>query len=128
MTGLEQFARQKYLNLETFRRSGAGVRTPVWFAQEGERLFVITVADSGKVKRIRRDGQVNVAACKVDGRLTGTWVPATAREISDPQVRLQADRLLNKKYGLLKKFFDRQRSKSGAQDTLLEITLRGDEP
>jgi len=28
-----QFAKAKYLNLETFRKSGIGVRTPVWFAQ-----------------------------------------------------------------------------------------------
>lgn len=28
-----QFANAKYLNLETFRKRGTGVRTPVWFAQ-----------------------------------------------------------------------------------------------
>jgi hypothetical protein len=29
-----QFAGAKYLNLETFRGTGTGVRTPVWFAQD----------------------------------------------------------------------------------------------
>ena len=31
---IAQFAGAKYLNLETFRKSLLGVRTPVWFAQE----------------------------------------------------------------------------------------------
>ena len=30
---IAQFAKAKYLNLETFRKTGVGVRTPVWFAQ-----------------------------------------------------------------------------------------------
>src|SRR5438094_7404776 len=29
-----QFAGAKYLNLETFRKTGVGVRTPVWFARD----------------------------------------------------------------------------------------------
>jgi len=61
------FKKQKYLNLETLRKSGVGVRTPVWFVQDGNVLFVRTIADSGKVKRIRNNPQVNIAPCKVDG-------------------------------------------------------------
>ena len=30
--GFAAFAGQKYLNLETFKRSGQGVKRPVWFA------------------------------------------------------------------------------------------------
>jgi hypothetical protein len=29
-----EFAGRKYLNLETFKKSGQGVETPVWFAAE----------------------------------------------------------------------------------------------
>ena len=29
-----QFAKAKYFSLETFRKTGAGVRTPVWFAED----------------------------------------------------------------------------------------------
>ena len=29
-----QFAKAKYLSLETFRKTGVGVRTPVWFAAD----------------------------------------------------------------------------------------------
>ena len=31
---IAQFAEAKYLNLETLRKSGVGVRTPVWFAKD----------------------------------------------------------------------------------------------
>ena len=30
--GWDAFAAKKYLSLETYRKTGAGVRTPVWFA------------------------------------------------------------------------------------------------
>ena len=61
MKSLDQFQKQKYLNLETFRKSGESMRTPVWFVQDGESLYVHTVANSGKVKRIRNNGRVNIA-------------------------------------------------------------------
>src|SRR6202022_476800 len=32
--GIAQFAEAKYLNLETFRKMGVGVRTAVWFARD----------------------------------------------------------------------------------------------
>jgi PPOX class probable F420-dependent enzyme len=115
MNDLDQFHKKSYLNLETFRRNGEGVRTPVWFAQEGRTFLVITMAESGKAKRIRREGRVNIAPCRADGRLTGTWVPARAREITDPQ----------RKYGLLKKLFDGQRSRRDSPDTYLEIKVEG---
>jgi PPOX class probable F420-dependent enzyme len=125
MTSLTQFAKQKYLNLETFRKNGLGVKTPVWFVQDGEILYVITMAGSGKVKRIRRDEHVNVAACRMDGKVTGTWVRAQARQVADPEIREKVDRLLGRKYGLLKKLFERQRADRGSQDTVLEIMLEG---
>ena len=50
-----QFANAKYLNLETFRKTGVGVRTPVWFAQEADTFYVYTLPDAGKAKRIRNN-------------------------------------------------------------------------
>lgn len=123
MSALEQFKRQQYLNLETFRKNGESMKTPVWFVQDGETLYVSTMANSGKVKRIRREAKVNVAGCRMDGKVTGAWVPASAREITDPGVSARVNHLLDKKYGLLKKLFERQRSSRGAQDTVLEIKL-----
>ena len=71
---------QKYINLETFRKNGQGVRTPVWFAGEPEqgvpeKLYVYSTADSGKAKRIRNNPRVRVAPCDVRGKLFGEWIP-----------------------------------------------------
>ena len=54
----------KYLSITSFKRDGSGVATPVWFVQEDGRLLVETDANSGKVKRIRRNPQVLVAPCR----------------------------------------------------------------
>ncbi len=75
---LEQFENQQFLNIETFRKSGAGVKTPVWFAQDGKTLYVWTQADSGKAKRIRINPDVKIAPSKADGTPLGEWVPAKA--------------------------------------------------
>lgn len=49
---LEQFNGQQYINVETFRRNGAGVKTPVWFVREEDALYVRTVKNSGKIKSL----------------------------------------------------------------------------
>jgi uncharacterized protein len=53
MTAIDQFTGHKFINLETFRKSGVGVRTPVWFAERDGQFFVYTLLNFGKVKRIR---------------------------------------------------------------------------
>lgn len=121
MSTLEPFQQQQYLNLETFRKSGAGVKTPVWFVQEGQTLFVRTLADSGKVKRIRRQPQVNIAPCQANGALLGAWLPAVARELQDRTSHHRVDRLLDQKYGLLKKLFALASALRGQRYTVLEI-------
>ena len=117
------FENQKYLNLETFRKSGVGVKTPVWFVQEGDVLFVQTGAGSGKVKRIRNNCSVNIAICKMDGRLNGEWFQAIAREVNDPDIDLKVDKLLGKKYGLLKKLFFGSIGSNGRKYTILELKM-----
>lgn len=125
MASIDQFAKKQYLNIETFRKNGEGVKTPVWFVQDGNFLYAITMADSAKVKRIRRSGSVNVVPCNMSGKPQGTWVPARASENTDPAVQAKINRLFDKKYGLMKKLFERQRTSQGSQDTVLEIVLEG---
>ncbi len=103
---------EKYINLETFKRDGTGVRTPVWFAADNGTLFVYAQADSGKVKRIRRDGAVRIAACDMRGKITGDWRDAEARLVSGEDVA-RGMALLGRKYWPWKQigdFFARLRS------------------
>ena len=102
MTWNDSFTKQKYLNIETFRKNGIGVKTPVWFVQDGEILYVRTGATSGKVKRIHNNPSVNIAPCKMDGSLVCDWMPALAREVFDRMIDRKVDQLLDKKYGIIK--------------------------
>jgi uncharacterized protein len=117
----EQLNGQSYISLETFRKNGQSIKTPVWFVQEGEILFVRTGADSGKVKRIRHNGQVKIASCKMDGALVGDWFTARAREIKDNDTSQKVDRLLDRKYGLMKKLFALFSALQNHKYTVLEI-------
>jgi len=107
------FAGQKYLNLETLRKNGQPVRTPVWFAADDsgsneaskKPLFVYTVGVSGKVKRIRNNPSVRIAPCNARGGLLGEWVPARAR-IEDGAEAQRGMQLLNRKYFPWKQLLD----------------------
>jgi uncharacterized protein len=118
---MQDFEKDTYINLETYRRSGEGMQTPVWFVKAEGKLFVRTIANSGKVKRIRNNGQVRVAVCDARGGLQGEWVPAQARVFGKEEAEqaTQINRLLNRKYGLLKAGFDLfGRIKGQANDTI----------
>ena len=99
---LASFANQKYLNLESYRRDGQAVHTPLWFVEDNGVLYFYTVASSYKVKRIRNNPRVRVAACDMRGNLKGEWVDGAARRLDKVEAR-HADDLLNRKYGLAKR-------------------------
>jgi uncharacterized protein len=90
---------QKYVSLSTLRKSGTAVPTPVWFAEEGEKLYVKTRSDSGKYKRIRNNPQVRVAPCTIKGKITGPEFTAMAR-ILPPEDWSRASKAIEKKYWL----------------------------
>lgn len=100
---LSQFEGQNYLTLESFRKTGAGVATPVWFAEGDGQLYVYSLANAGKVKRIRNNPRVRVAPCDIRGNRKGEWVEGTARILVDATESSLAHRLLDRKYGWMKK-------------------------
>jgi uncharacterized protein len=103
--GLTQFAHQKYLNLETSRKTGVPVATPVWFAEEHGAFYIYSLAHAGKVKRIRNNPKVRIVPCDVRGHPTGDWVDATAR-ILDEAGAARGHQLLHQQYGWLKRLGD----------------------
>ncbi|HEV2388650.1 MAG TPA: PPOX class F420-dependent oxidoreductase [Candidatus Acidoferrales bacterium] len=103
--GLLRFRDRKYLNLESYRRNGQPVRTPLWFVECGGRLYVRTPDDAGKLKRIRRNPGVRIVVCDFDGHPRGDWIDATARIAGGAEAE-EANRLLARKYGVLKRLVD----------------------
>ena len=103
--GFAAFAGHKYLCLETFKKNGDGVKTPVWFAADpavrldsaDAKLYIYTIGASGKVKRMRNNPRVKIAPCDMRGNVLGEWVGAQAEIVSGTEAE-HGMRLLNKKY------------------------------
>jgi PPOX class probable F420-dependent enzyme len=107
---------QKYISLATFRKNGAKVATPVWFGEDGDKLYVMTRSDMGKTKRVRNNPQVTVAPCTVRGKVIGPEVAAVAR-ILRPEEQAHARQTINRKYLLA-----RLTSPWSKADVFLELT------
>jgi len=106
----QTFAGHKYISVETFRKSGAGVKTPVWFAEAAldtpaPLLYVYSTGDSGKAKRIRNNPRARVAPCDMRGNVTGDWVDARA-EILQGEAAAVGMRAINRKYVPWKQLLD----------------------
>jgi PPOX class probable F420-dependent enzyme len=88
---LTELGNAQYVLVTTFRQDGRAVPTPVWVVRDGDHLAIWTVRDSGKVKRIRRNGRVLVGPCDVPAQAT----------ILDPADAARTRDALRRKYGLL---------------------------
>lgn len=103
---MSHLAGEKYINLETYRKNGQGVRTPVWFVgrdkDDDSVLYVRTSDDTGKYKRVRKNPLVQIAPCDMRGTVKGKWVKGEAR-IAGEEEKLKAFKMLEKKYGLMYK-------------------------
>ena len=120
---LKQFEKQQYLNIETFRKNGQGVKTPVWFAQDGETLHIWTQAGAGKAKRIRNNGTVRIAPCTSSGQLLGDWQDASAiANNSEKSINYTAN-LFKKKYGLMFNVFSLFSKVRGKKNISIEVHL-----
>lgn len=82
---IDLLAGERYLSLTTYRSSGDGVATPVWFAPDADgSVLVYTGVDSGKVRRLQRDPACTVAPCDIRGNVHGPSLTAHATIIGGP--------------------------------------------
>jgi len=125
---IAQFDKTRYLSLETFRKTGAGVRTPVWFARGPSSagamatFYVYTLRDSGKAKRIRNNPKVRIAPCNMRGDLRGAWIDASARICGSDEAE-KGQSLLKQKYGLMKRIGDFFSGLRGRTQIVLAIEI-----
>lgn len=98
----DQLAQAQFVLLTTYRRDGRAVPTPVWTVAVEGGLGVWTPGDSGKVKRIRRDGTVTLAECSRRGTPLGPAVAGHAR-VLDATGTAQVRAAVRQKYGVLGK-------------------------
>ena len=106
---LVRLGKFNYINIETYRKNGHPVRTPLWFVIKGDRIYFRTDRESGKVKRITNNQNVRLAACDIRGKLKGPWLDGEAHlEEFDSEVFS----MIRKKYGIravLIRFFNKLR-------------------
>ncbi|MFZ1916836.1 MAG: PPOX class F420-dependent oxidoreductase [Terriglobales bacterium] len=108
---------QRYVSVATFRKTGVAVYTPVWFAEEDDKLYFMTNSKLGKVKRLRNNPQIKIAPCTIRGKITGPEFPATARILSAEHAD-QVRRAIKAKYWLARVPFLWRNT-----DTYIEITV-----
>ena len=73
----------KTIRLETRKRDGTWVATPVSLVTRGDRLFFRTYKQSGKAKRLRNFADVRAAPCTFLGKPTGHAVSGSARLLDE---------------------------------------------
>lgn len=117
---------ERYISLETFKKDGSGVKTPVWTAPLDGKLVIFTAGDSYKVKRLRRNPKCRVAACDMRGNVRGPWHEGTGRIVEDGAGQERIHQALRRKYGWQMAIGDFFAAVSGRKNkrAYLEITLQ----
>jgi len=96
---LQELAAERYVSLVTFRRDGNGVPTPIWVAAYDGKLYAVTNGTSVKMKRLRANDRIRLAACDSRGRVRGEWTEGHGRRVDDVALMQRAQQALESKYG-----------------------------
>jgi PPOX class probable F420-dependent enzyme len=116
---LESLRRRKYCLVVTRRRDGRSVPTPVWFGVAGGKLYFRTEAEAGKVKRIRRDPYVRLAACNARGKPVGAPIAGSARVVPPAEIDV-AEHAIAANYGTGRRLY--QRFAATPTEVYVEVT------
>ena len=102
MSFLSEIESQKYISIETYRKDGTPVQTPVWFVVKNEQLYIVTRDKTGKIKRLRNNQKVKIATCTIKGKITGQWIQGLAQILTESETQ-EAVNWRDKKYGFIAK-------------------------
>jgi uncharacterized protein len=118
---------EEFALLVTFRRWGEPVPTPVWFGLHDGRLYVESLADAGKIKRLGHDRRVRVAPCTVRGKPKGSFADGVGRILGAGEEK-NAESALDRRYGLRRRLYVRLGARLGVGSVYLELTPTGLDP
>jgi PPOX class probable F420-dependent enzyme len=94
------WAASKTVLLETRRKDGRWVPTPVSLVVDDGLAYFRTYDAAGKAKRLRNDPEVRVAPSDLRGQVRGPSVPGRARLLQGAEAE-RARRLLARRFPLL---------------------------
>ena len=95
---ISTLSQYRYIKLETLKRNGEAVATPVWFTIDGSKINVVTRSQTGKVKRLRNNPNVRIAPCGIGGQIKGQWYSGKAFLANQEELDIALN-LRDKKYG-----------------------------
>lgn len=109
---LAMFEGQKYICVETYKKNGQGVKTPVWFVISDGIIYLSTMATSWKAKRLKNNKSVRIVPSNFQGVPKGQWIEGNAFFEDESKLKSVMS-LRNKKYGLLAKIIGMISSRKG---------------
>ena len=114
-----------HISIKTFRKNGEGAATPVWFLEEKEKFFICTGGATYKVKRIRNNPEIQIAASDASGNLKGEYFEGKAEILAKDEVD-PIYTLFRKKYNGFRmwNFFANLGKKEEKKHIYLEISLK----
>jgi hypothetical protein len=120
-SGFDHLEGHKYGLLITYRRSGEGVPTPVWFGLRDGKVYVHTEPRTAKVKRIRANPEVRIAPCTMRGKPRGPAAEGRAR-ILPPEEAESAEAAIQANYGVARRLYEQPLTRSSLDWVYLEIS------
>jgi hypothetical protein len=112
----------KYVSLITYKKSGDPIATQVWFVEEDEKLYIVTLQGRYKFKRISNNPNVRIAPASMRGKPKGEYFDGIARILSDDESK-PIIALFKKKYRMFKLTFKEDRE-GEKKSFFIEITLK----
>jgi uncharacterized protein len=119
----QDVAKAQYVLLTTFTKDGRPKPTPIWAANDGGRLLVITQAKSWKVRRIRNTPRVTLAACDMRGNPKSEAIEATATILDPSQTGVVYD-AIGHEYGIVGRVFNLFSKLRGGMSNNVGLELR----
>lgn len=112
----------KYVSLITYKKNGDPIATQVWFVEEDEKMYIVTLQGRYKFKRIKNNPNVKIAPASMRGKPKGEYFDGIARLLSDDESR-PIIVLFKKKYRMFKTMFKEDRE-GEKKSFFIEITLK----
>jgi len=119
----QEIQKAQFISLETYRKNGQAMPTPVWFVEKEGVLYVKTQIGAGKAKRIKNNGAVHIAPCDVRGNVQGGWVNAQAQLMPITPEPKDLFGLWTKKYGVMNMIFEVRQKLKKVSPQVIEVKL-----
>ena len=96
----------------------------MWFGLHRGRAYVESLADAGKVTRLRRDPHVRVSPCTIGGKPLGPVTDGSGRILEADEEEL-AESALDRHYGVRRRLYVRFGTRLGVRSVYIELTPTG---